>query len=412
MKATPFGGLFVLEEFLNQVGFERLFGHVFGKYRRMRNHRPDRIVTMAMATIASGGERLYDVCRFEDDPVIPDLFEMKTIPKDTTFRDEFAAIGVMDDRRRELIFRLHEDFFRKQKTRIITLDIDGSALPVDGHQEGALKGYCPQEPGSRCFQTLTAICDETETALSEQTYPGNTKWDTADLQAFLKPILDRFSPLMDRIVLRLDAGMWSGKLILFLETYKNVIYLIDKPKHAPLQEKIKTLVYKSYHGSERQYSVFCEEGSTRYHYVERTKLPAGTQTDLFESDGYFYRVVVCNEKRQPHIVFRRYNQRGRVEKHFEELKNQYALGKMVSRNFSVTKALCWLSYLTFTIMGMLRFVAFRKQMAKYRLRRLRFILFTTMASLAKHSGQVVLNIALSRITPWKFNGIMDRIWAY
>jgi len=111
-------------------------------------------------------------------------------------------------------------------------------------------------------------------------------------------------------------------------------------------------------------------------------------------------------------MFRIYNKRARIEKHIEELKNQYALGKMVSCDFKITKTLCWLSYLTFTLIGMLRKIAFRREMIKYRLRRLRYLLFTNVATLPKHAGKRCLNISLHRLTPWKFKFIMERLWAY
>jgi len=65
-------------------------------------------------------------------------------------------------------------------------------------------------------------------------------------------------------------------------------------------------------------------------------------------------VVVSNLDRRTHVIFKSYNQRGRVEKDIEELKNQYALGKMVSGSFMVSKALFWISHLACILMGMLR----------------------------------------------------------
>jgi len=359
---------------------------------------------------------LYDIEYFEKDPVLPDLLGIDTIPKDTTLRDDFMHIGAMDHERQEFLFRLNENHLRKRNLRWITIDIDASALPVDGHQECAEKGYCPEEKGSRCFQSLSAICDQTETTIAEQTYPGNTNWSSEEIIAFCKPILDRFSPQLDKIILRFDAGFYSDDLLDFLESYDNVTYLIDKPKHEWLQIKVTKVQYKQYHSSDREYASFSYgeglNGQFRYYYVERTKKQPGTQTDLFESNDYIYRVIISNQKRQPHVMFNMYNKRGRIEKHIEELKNQYALGKMFSRNFSVTKALIWLSYLTFTIIGILRHVAFRRDMAKYRLRRLRYILFTSVATFPKHARNRVLNISLPRVTPWKFKFIMERVWAY
>jgi hypothetical protein len=415
-KATPFGGIYVLNEFFHTIRFNSIFHSVFGKYRKVRQHLPVDNIKLIMASIISGGERLYDVQKFENDPVIPDLFGISSVPQDTSLRDDFEHIGDMDNQRRELLFKLHEEFFLKQKIRSVTIDIDGSALPVDGHQEAAEKGYCPTEPGSRCFQTLAAICDQTETAIAEQTSSGNTVWSADDSKVFCQSFLNRFSPQMDKITLRMDAGFYSDDLLKCLESYGNVTYLIGRPIPAWLQNKVTKIEYKQYYQSNRQYAWFCYneglDGKTRYYYVERTPKDPKIQTDLFECNEYTYRVIVSNEYRQPHVMFRVYNKRGRIEKHIEELKNQYALGKMISRNFTITKTLCWLSYLTFTLMGMLRKIAFKRDMVRYRLRRLRFLLFTNVATLPNHARTRILNISLHRITPWKFKFIMDRIWAY
>ena len=415
-KATPFGGLYVFNEFLNTLRFHSIFHTVFGQYRKVRKYLPVDNLKLVMASIVAGGERLYDVERFETDPVIPDLFGIESVPKDTSLRDDFEHIGDMDNQRRELLLRLHEDFFRKQNICSITIDIDGSALPVDGHQQFAEKGYCPSEVGSRCFQTLTAICDQTETTLAEQTCPGNTTWSAEESKAFCKVFLDRFSPQMDNIILRFDAGFYSDDLLKFLESYENVTYLISRPMHEWLQDKVTKLAYKQYGNSTPKYTRLCYNeglnGQSRYYYVERTPKDPNLQTDLFECNDYTYRVIVCNQNHRPHVMVRVYNKRARIEKHIEELKNQYALGKMVSRNFKITKTLCWLSYLTFTLIGMLRKIAFRREMIKYRLRRLRYLLFTNVATLPKHARKRCLNISLHRLTPWKFKFIMERLWAY
>ena len=36
------------------------------------------------------------------------------------------------------------------------------------------KEYCPTEPGSRCFQSLAAFCDETQTTIAEETRSSST----------------------------------------------------------------------------------------------------------------------------------------------------------------------------------------------------------------------------------------------
>jgi hypothetical protein len=413
-KASPFGGLYVLSEFLNQIKFHKMFKSVFGKLRRIRHYHPVDNVKALMASIISGGERLYDIQRFTDDAVVHDLVDLESIPQDTTIRDDLMLIGRHDHERQEFLFRLNELLFEKLGITSITIDVDGTAIPVDGHQQGAEKGYCPKEPGSRCFQSLAAICDETETTIAEQTRSGETHCADGIIE-FIKIVLDRLSPKLNKITVRLDAGFYSDDLIRLLESYNNVVYEISVPKHEWLQAKITKLNYKNYHPSKREYATFAYgeglEGAFRYYYVERTT-NLDAQGDLFESNVYTYRVIMSNKERQPHVVVNHYNKRGRCEKSIEELKNQYALGKMVSHDFVVTRALFWISYLSFTIIGMLRCVAFRCHMKKYRLRRLRFLLFTAIGYVVAHARAKVYKLALSTVGQWQFKFLMQRIWAF
>ena len=121
---------------------------------------------------------------------------------------------------------------------------------------------------------------------------------------------------------------------------------------------------------------------------------------MLDNDRYHYRVVISNDlKRQPHTLFDHYNKWSKDEKSICELKNEYALGSMVSADFSVTKALVWASFLTFTIIGMFRRVA---------LRRLRFKLFSAVAYFIDHAWQRVLNIAEPLLGSMCFKIILQR----
>jgi hypothetical protein len=414
-KATPFGGLYVFTEFLHQIGFHKRFTACFEKLRKVRQSSPSQNVALLAGMIVTGGERLYDIGRLANDQSIGELFDITATPKDTTLRDDLYLIGQKDSERAALLLDLNLMLFEKLDLKAITIDVDGTALPVDGHQQGAEKGYCPAELGARCFQSSKAICDETETVLAEWTFPGNTHC-AKDINDLLRPLLDRLKQAKINIKLRMDAGYYSDALLLMLESYHIVSYEIAVPQHEWLKDKIKTLPYRSYYASDRQYCSFSYgaglNGAFRNYYVERSLKPAGSQTDLFDQDNYHYRVVVSNRDRQPQVIFQSYNKRSRVEKHIEELKNQYALGKMISGNFDVTKALCWLCHLTFTLIGMLRQIAFRRKMKKYRLRRLRFLLFSAIGWFVNHAKQKTFYLALPRNGPIPFDAMMQRIWAF
>ena len=414
-KATPFGGLYVFSEFLHQINFHKLFDKTFGRLRKIRQYSPSQNIALIMAMIVEGGERLYDIQHFSDDQTVCELFDLSSIPEDTTLRDDMQLIGQRATDRAELLLNLNELLFDKLDITSITVDIDGTALPVDGHQEGANKGYCPTELGSRCFQSVKAVCDETETVIAEKTMTGECHCSNGIID-FLKPWLDRLSKKLALIKLRLDTGFYNDALLTFLESYPNVIYEIGVPQHEWLQNKVRQSTYRHYYHSERQYCSFGygegRDGAFRYYYVERHEKEADRQLDLFDPDHYIYRVVISNREKRPNTLFNSYNKRGRVEKHIEELKNQYALGKLVSGSFEITKALCWLSHLTFTVIGMLRQVAFRLDMRKFRLKRLRFILFTSIGWFVEHARQRYFKIGVTRVGAIRFHALMQRIWAF
>ena len=414
-KATPFGGLYVISELLDQLSFHQLFAQVFKKLRKVRYYEPSQNVSLLIAMLIAGGERLSDVERFADDQTVCDLFDLPSIPVDTSLRDDMQLIGQRDAARAELLLQLNETLFDKLELRSITIDIDGTALPVDGKQEKAEKGYCPVEQGSRCFQSIKAVCDTTETIIAEKTMSGDSHCANGIID-FIKPWLDRLSKNLGHIKLRLDAGFYSDALMKLLESYPNVSYEISVPQHQWLKDKVRRLNYRSYYHSQRQYASWAYgeglEGAFRYYYVERSAKEPGAQLELFDSDQFIYRVVISNRERRPNVIFDSYNKRARVEKHIEELKNQYALGKLISGCFEVTKAFCWLSHLTFTLIGMLRHIAFRREMKRYRLKRLRFILFSAIGWFVEHARKRIFKIGVTRIGPYQFDALMQRIWAW
>jgi hypothetical protein len=133
-----------------------------------------------------------------------ELFDVSSIPKDTTLRDDMQLIGPCATDRAALLLKLNEVLFEKLDNTSITVDIGGTAPPVDGHQAGANKGYCPAELGSHCLQSVKAICDETEAVSAEKSMTGDCHCSNGIID-FLKPCLDRLSKNLALIKLRFDT---------------------------------------------------------------------------------------------------------------------------------------------------------------------------------------------------------------
>ena len=410
-NASAFAGLFAVSEFLRKIKFDGLFRENFGDLRRVREFRAVDNLKMLMAVVLSGGERLYDVERLKSDRVLPELFGNGSVPHSTTIRGDLLKFGCLDLEREEFLFRLNEKLLYFVKPKIIIIDIDGTATPVEGHQEGAEKGYCPASPGSRCFQHLIATWDEMKTTLAIETRPGNTHCVNGAIE-FIRKVLDRFSHQVDKIIVRCDAGFYSDEILEALEAYENVEYEVSGAKLKHRVGQLDESCFKSYHNSESEYATFyyrMNNGKLRTYYVERT--PSNKpQMALYHELEFSYRVIVSNrEGKQPHKIFAEYNARGRQEKEICELKNEFALGRIVGHDFELTKAGGWLSALCHTIIGMFRWVAFRKEYRRYQMRRLRFFLFSIVGKFVKHANQKILKLHIPHMGKWRYNKMLERI---
>ena len=51
---------------------------------------------------------------------------------------------------------------------------DSSVINVEGHQEGAVKGYNPKKPGNNCYNIQFAFCDELKAYITGYVRSGNT----------------------------------------------------------------------------------------------------------------------------------------------------------------------------------------------------------------------------------------------
>ena len=75
---------------------------------------------------------------------------------------------------REINFKVFNRLLRKSKRKSITIDIDSSVVNVEGHQEGAVKGYNPKKPGNNCYNIQFAFCDEVKAFITGFLRSGNT----------------------------------------------------------------------------------------------------------------------------------------------------------------------------------------------------------------------------------------------
>ncbi len=118
---------------------------------------------------------------------------------------------------REINFKLFRKLLRKSKLKSITIDIDSSVVNVEGHQEGAVKGYNPKKPGNRCYNIQFAFCDEIKAYLTGYVRSGDT-YTANGAAEMIKEIMAHLKDEGLEITFRMDSGYFDDAILETIES--------------------------------------------------------------------------------------------------------------------------------------------------------------------------------------------------
>ena len=112
---------------------------------------------------------------------------------------------------RDINFKVFKKLLTKSKLTSITIDIDSSVINVEGHQEGASKGYNPKKLGNRCYNIQFAFCDELKAYVTGFVRSGNT-YTANGASEMIKEIVANIKTDDLEILFRMDSGYFDEKL--------------------------------------------------------------------------------------------------------------------------------------------------------------------------------------------------------
>lgn len=118
---------------------------------------------------------------------------------------------------RDINFKVFKKLLTKSKLTSITIDIDSSVINVEGHQEGASKGYNPKKLGNRCYNIQFAFCDELKAYVTGFVRSGNT-YTANGASEMIKEIVANIKTDDLEILFRMDSGYFDEKIIETIES--------------------------------------------------------------------------------------------------------------------------------------------------------------------------------------------------
>ncbi len=338
---TRYGGVFLLHRFVSAIGLKHALAQHFPRSRRNSHYSTGELVLAMLYPIILGIKRLETTRLLRTNGLFQYLTGLQRYPHATTLRRFLSHTApTLVPRLRAL----HDQFLLKletlgaRRTRYI-FDVDSTVLVVYGDQEGAERGYNPTKRGRRSYQPLLCFEGESQQFWEGELRPGNTHTATGTLE-LLTACLRKIPPGRQHVPVfaRGDKGFYDGAIVEWLQDQR-ISFVIVARITAPIKRKIESLRYRTFRSglavAEFRYQPLHWSNPYRFVVVRRPlrEDDGGEQLTLFQMKRHSYQVLVTNLHLSPLHVWKFYNKRASIEQLIRELKGDYGIGHIPTRQF-------------------------------------------------------------------------------
>ncbi len=279
---------------------------------------------------------------------------------------------------RDINFKVFKKLLSKSKMSSITIDIDSSVINVEGHQEGATKGYNPKKLGNRCYNTQFAFCDELKSYITGFMRSGNT-YTANGASEMIKEIVANIKTNDLEITFRMDSGYFDEEIIEIIESL-DCKYLIKGKQYPTLSAQVTdaTIVFNKGQEGRETTELFTKLNNwdkDRRFVVSRVLKPEKdrAQLSLIKGDEYQYFFFVTNTELPCEEVVSRYEKRGNCENYIKEAKYDMAVGHLLLKSFWANEAIFQMMMLAYNLFLLFKFEflsisEYRQQIKTFRLK--------------------------------------------
>jgi hypothetical protein len=214
---TPFGGLVVFFEFLQQVGYgEAVKQHLPFRLTSPNAIDPVETFTAFLLSVVAGARRFAHTSLLRADVALHELLGITRFPVDDTIRNLFKRFGQGQCQ------SFSSGLWNWQLERLpecssgYSLGLDSTVFERYGRQQGALRGPNPRKHGRPSHHPLVSVLAEAHFLLHGWLRSGNCGSARGAVE-FLKEALALLPEKHAIRVVRADAGFFDQQLLGFLE---------------------------------------------------------------------------------------------------------------------------------------------------------------------------------------------------
>lgn len=414
---THFGGLILIQRFLQRLGLRRALTDGVRISQRNHHYSVGEMLCALLYPLILGLGRIETTEPLRRNGVFQYLVGLPRYPEATTLRRFLHRFGVAG---LPAFGRVH-DRYRQALRGTATpatqtvLDFDSTVLTVYGQQEQTAIGFNPKKRGRPSYLPLLCFDGVTRDVWAGSLHPGNTHVATVT-PALLEEAWEKLPPTIRAVRVRADAAFFDHKLIEWIEA-RDAAYVIVARLTAPIKRRLSTLAYLRISGeiaaAEFQYQPQGWPGPRRF-VVIRRPVPEepSWQLHLFQLGRFHYQAFVTNLPLTPLYLWRFYNDRSQAELVIRQLKEAYALGKIPTRDFPANLAFFHLALFAYNCLNWFKRYCAPPVFQRATLQRLRQQLFLAPALLVRPAGRPTLRLAASYPHQEAFRETLRRIAAF
>ena len=292
---------------------------------------------------------------------------------------------------------------RHKPIHTLILDLDSSASPTHGHQEGsAYNGHF----ACTCYHPLFCFNQhgDVERALLRK---GNVH-SADDWRSVLEPVVARYRDKAIRKFFRGDAAFARPGVYEFLEA-ERYRYAIRLPANARLYRRVKNLIESPPDSPVKELTTFYATFSYRAESWDKPRRVVAKVEwhpgELFPRLGF----IVTNLTWSPSNVVEFYNGRGTAEQWIKEGKHALNWTRLSCHDFVDNQVRLQLFALAYNLGDFLRRLALPEGVSHWSLTTLRDKLIKIGAKVVRHARYVTFQLAEVAVPRELFQAILDRI---
>ena len=403
-QVTPFGGMVLMKEFIDQLGIDEYLEELdLPRPGSNRGYKAQEVIESFWVNIWTGASRYNHCNNLRQDEVLKKIFAYQAMPSQSTYSRFF---GRFSQARNTRVFpELQRWFLDKLNVGALTIDFDSTVITRAGDQQGSAKGYNPNRRGRNSHHPLVAFISQTRMVANAWLRPGNTA-ASSNAEAFMHETFSEVLKNQKVGLVRADSGFYSQKLLSYLEQ-RELSYVIAARFHQAMKHRvygIKEWVklcdgielsefdYKPHKGKSRRHIVIGKEVSRR---------PDAAGKMLFEDlPEYRYSIYVTNLDLPLDQCWNIYNTRADCQNRIKELKADFGLESFCLEDFWATEASFRFIMVAYNIISLFRHFTLQDRKSST-LKTLRAYCFALGAWTSTHANKTTLKISLPRKRrPW------------